>query len=182
MRVDRTSTDWYFDDSRGVGGLARPDGLDTLDGIIGLDVPDALDDLGGLDDPDDPDDAGDDGPVAEVDPPDLDVLAGCGPRERARVIDRYVRGELARVLRVPPDSIDTTGRPMNSLGVGSVNGLELQRRMESALRVSVNLQRLLRANSAAELVDCLAGQLGPEDDPHRSHASGPVGTGPTGPA
>ncbi|MEU9240768.1 acyl carrier protein [Streptomyces sp. NPDC048385] len=105
--------------------------------------------------------------IVEVVPPSLTHLASVGLAERTRLIDAYVRGELARVLRVAPESIDTVGRPMNSLGIGSITGLELQRRMEAALRVDVNLNRLLRANSAAELVDCLAGQLGPEDSPHK---------------
>ncbi|MEU2619739.1 acyl carrier protein [Streptomyces sp. NPDC007157] len=110
--------------------------------------------------------------IVEVVPPSLVHLASVGLAERTRIIDAYVRGELARVLRVSPESIDTVGRPMNSLGIGSINGLELQRRMEAALRVDVNLNRLLRANSAAELVECLAGQLGPEDSPHKHAGKG----------
>jgi hypothetical protein len=97
---------------------------------------------------------------AEVPPPDLRALAAAGLGERTRILDRYVCQELGRVLGMPPEQIDTTGRPMNSLGVGSVNGLELRRRLETALRVDVDLSRLLLANSAAELVACLAGQLG----------------------
>lgn len=92
--------------------------------------------------------------------PDLEALASADLAERTRVMDLYVRHELALVLGVPPDAIDTTGRPMGSLGVGSISGLVLQSRMEAALRVEVNLQRLLLANSAAELIDCLAKQLG----------------------
>ncbi|KAB1143997.1 hypothetical protein F7R91_24070 [Streptomyces luteolifulvus] len=109
----------------------------------------------------------------EVVPPSLSRLAASDLAERTRLIDEYVRAELARVLRVDPHSIDTVGRPMNSLGIGSISGLELQRRMEAVLHVDVNLNMLLRANSAAELVDCLAGQLGPEDSPHK-HARGHV--------
>lgn len=105
--------------------------------------------------------------VVEVVPPSLAQLAACDLAERTRLIDAYVRAELARVLRVEPHTIDTEGRPMNSLGIGSITGLELQRRMEAVLQVDVNLNMLLRANSAAELVDCLAGQLGPEDSPHK---------------
>ncbi|GAA3302646.1 acyl carrier protein [Streptomyces cinereospinus] len=110
--------------------------------------------------------------VVEVDPPDPAHLAACDEPERVRLIDAYVRAELARVLRVPPHTIDTEGRPMNSLGIGSINGLELQRRMETALSLDVNLNMLLRANSAAELIACLSGQLGPEDDPHKHGGQG----------
>lgn len=144
MIMDQTTKNWIFDD------------LDAFDEFDDLDYEFERDH------------------VVEVVPPSLAHLASCGLTERTRLIDEYVRAELARVLRVSPDSIDTVGRPMNSLGIGSINGLELQRRMEAVLKVDVNLNRLLRANSAAELVACLAGQLGPEDSPHK-HAGRAAG-------
>ncbi|RKN62043.1 hypothetical protein D7231_31435 [Streptomyces klenkii] len=163
--------------------------LDTL----GLDALDALDlsafdiapgdglgdgffddgDFAGFDDLAGPDGTVDGAP--EVIPPDLRLLAVTGLAKRRELLETYVRQELGRALRVPPHTIDTTGRPMNSLGVGSIMGLELQRRMEDALKVEVDLQRLLRANSAAELIDCLAGQLGDdEDNAHRRAAHRPL--------
>ncbi|MEU8545401.1 acyl carrier protein [Streptomyces roseoverticillatus] len=130
------------------------------------------------------DDYADDGPGSagalasgpDVVAPDPAALAAVGLDERTALLDAYVRGELGRVLHVAPGSIDVAGRTMNSLGVGSINGLELQARMEAALGLEVDLQRLLRANSAAELIDCLAGQLGPEDSPHKSAARRGTGT------
>ncbi|WKU44923.1 acyl carrier protein [Streptomyces sp. VNUA116] len=129
------------------------------------------------------DDYDDDLPPAAAEAPEQDVvapdpagLAAVGLDERTALLDAYVRGELGRVLHVAPGSIDVAGRTMNSLGVGSINGLELQARMEAALGIDVDLQRLLRANSAAELIDCLAGQLGPEDSPHKSAARRSTGT------
>ncbi len=107
---------------------------------------------------------------AHVGVPDLVALAAAAPAERTRMLDTYVRQELGRVLGIAPDLVDTTGRPMNSLGIGSIAGLELQYRMEAALRVELNLQMLLLANSAAELIDCLAGQFGGTRTP-RYHGS-----------
>jgi hypothetical protein len=107
-------------------------------------------------------------PAAEVSVPDRAALAAADHGERTTVLDTYVRQELGRVLGIPPRSVDTTSRPMNSLGIGSIAGLELQRRMEAALQVELNLQMLLLANSAAELVDCLADQLATVRIPHRS--------------
>ncbi|WP_424893586.1 acyl carrier protein [Streptomyces sp. XH2] len=127
-------------------------------------------DLDLADDYDDLPPAGAGAPGQDVVAPDPADLAAVGLDERTALLDAYVRGELGRVLHVAPGSIDVAGRTMNSLGVGSINGLELQARMESALGIEVDLQRLLRANSAAELIDCLAGQLGPEDSPHKSAA------------
>ncbi|MFC9932110.1 acyl carrier protein [Streptomyces sp. NPDC127190] len=80
---------------------------------------------------------------------------------RRRFLDRYVRREIGHVLGLAPHRIDTTGRTMYSLGIGSIAGLELQCRLEAGLGVAVDLQRLLRANSAAELIDCLTKQLAP---------------------
>ncbi|MFJ9982337.1 acyl carrier protein [Streptomyces cyaneofuscatus] len=107
---------------------------------------------------------------AHVGVPDLVALAAAVPAERTRMLDTYVRQELGRVLGIAPHLVDTTGRPMNSLGIGSIAGLELQYRMEAALRVELNLQMLLLANSAAELIDCLAGQSGGTRTP-RCHGS-----------
>ncbi|MCX5203238.1 acyl carrier protein [Streptomyces sp. NBC_00237] len=111
--------------------------------------------------------------AAEVSVPDRAALAAADHGQRTTMLDTYVRQELGRVLGIPPQSVDTTNRPMSSLGVGSIAGLELQRQMETALQVELNLQMLLLANSAAELVDCLADQLAPVRIPHRS-ASGAV--------
>ncbi|CAL9619790.1 hypothetical protein SUDANB6_05836 [Streptomyces sp. enrichment culture] len=97
---------------------------------------------------------------AEVCVPDLVALSAAAPDERTRMLDAYVRQELGRVLRISPHLVDTTDRPMNSLGIGSIAGLELQYRIEAALHVDLNLQMLLLANSAAELIDCLAGRFG----------------------
>ncbi|MGW2013541.1 acyl carrier protein [Streptomyces sp. NPDC001927] len=106
--------------------------------------------------------------------PDLAALAAATPDERTGMLDTYVRQELGRILGIAPDLVDTTGRPMNSLGIGSIAGLELQYRLEDALRVELNLQMLLLANSAAELIDCLAGQLGGARTPHREASAVPA--------
>ncbi|MDW8805217.1 acyl carrier protein [Streptomyces scabiei] len=103
-----------------------------------------------------------DGDTVETTVPDVAVLHSVGLPERTAILDRYIRGELGRVLGIHPRHVDTTGRPMSCLGVGSISGMELQYRMEGALGVELNLQRLLLANSAQELIDCLAWQFGPE--------------------
>ncbi|WP_062705549.1 acyl carrier protein [Streptomyces regalis] len=107
--------------------------------------------------------------AGQVTVPDRAALATAGRAERTRMLDGYVRQELGWVLGIAPHLVDTTGRPMSSLGIGSIAGLELQHRMEAALHVELNLQMLLLANSAAELVDCLAGQLGPREEAAHRH-------------
>lgn len=102
----------------------------------------------------------------EVTLPGRAALAALSEEDRAWTIEQYVRQELGRVLGVAPQDVETSGRTMNSLGVGSVAGLQIQNRIEAALDVEVNLQMLLLANSAGEFIDCLAGQLGPGDSVH----------------
>lgn len=115
---------------------------------------------------------GHDAPPADV--PGRAELAGAGIEERTRMLDGYVRREIGRVLGIAPHQVDTTGRTMSSLGVGSIAGLELRCRMEAALDVELDLQMLLLANSAAELVDCLAGQLGPRTAARPSATADPA--------
>ncbi|WP_434598876.1 acyl carrier protein [Streptomyces sp. A5-4] len=127
-----------------------------------------------FDDWEEDDDAYEDLLGPEVTVPERWVLAALPERERTRIIEAYVRQELARVLRISADSVEISGRTMNGLGVGSVAGLQIQSRIEEALEVEVNLQMLLLANSAGELIDCLSGQLGPDDSPHTPHGRRPV--------
>ncbi|MGW7081663.1 acyl carrier protein [Streptomyces sp. NPDC054871] len=103
-----------------------------------------------------------DRPRTLVTVPDRAALATLGHDERRRALDTYVRQELGRLLGIDPHQVDTRAKTMNSLGVGSIAGMELQYRIESALHVQLNLQRVLLANSAAELIDCLTRQLGPD--------------------
>lgn len=103
-----------------------------------------------------------DRPRTLVTVPDRAALATLGYDERRRALDTYVRQELGRLLGIDPHQVDTQAKTMNSLGVGSIAGMELQYRIESTLHVQLNLQRVLLANSAAELIDCLTHQLGPD--------------------
>ncbi|WP_424217472.1 acyl carrier protein (plasmid) [Streptomyces sp. BI20] len=104
----------------------------------------------------------DDGETIHMTAPTPTALNAADLTTRTALLERYVREELGRVLALHPSEIDTTGRPMGCLGIGSITGIELQYRMEATLGVDLNLQRLLLANSAQELIDCLAWQFGAE--------------------
>jgi hypothetical protein len=103
-------------------------------------------------------DRAEDIPPVPVAAPDPAVLAEADDDELRSLLDDYVRKELGRVLRLDPEDVVTSGRPLVTLGVGSIMGLELQRRMQAGLLVEISLPRLLRAHSAADLVEYLAGQ------------------------
>jgi hypothetical protein len=113
----------------------------------------------------------------EVVAPDPELLLRIGLVERRQLLHGYVRAELGRVLGVPAHGIDTVGPSMKSLGVGSINGLELQRRMEAALGTDIDLRLLLRAENVDELIGRLADRLGPvAEPPRRTGRSGPLGS------
>ncbi|MGW3044482.1 acyltransferase domain-containing protein [Kitasatospora sp. NPDC001159] len=96
------------------------------------------------------------------------VLANAPLSERTEAVTAFLREQLGRVLRLPAARIDTA-RPLNSLGVDSIMGLELQRRLETALHTEVKVVRLLRGDSvedlAAELAARLTDQPADEDGP-----------------
>ncbi|UQX05472.1 acyl carrier protein [Streptomyces sp. RerS4] len=82
--------------------------------------------------------------------------------ERVRLLERYVRAELGRVLGIAPDLVDTTGRAMGCLGIGSISAIELQLRMRAALGVDVHLRHLLTDRSAQALIDFLVEEFTPD--------------------
>jgi len=78
------------------------------------------------------------------------ALAAAGPAERAALVEEYLRHEIARVLHTDPALVDT-GRPLHSVGIGSMMGVELQHRVQDALAVELDLPTVLRAGSTTEL-------------------------------
>ncbi|MFJ6379384.1 acyltransferase domain-containing protein [Kitasatospora sp. NPDC092039] len=86
------------------------------------------------------------------------ALASAPLPERTEAVTAFLREQLGRVLRLPAARIDTA-RPLNSLGVDSIMGLELQRRLETALRTEVKVVRLLRGDSVDDLAADLAARL-----------------------
>lgn len=78
--------------------------------------------------------------------------------ERERLIEDHVCKEIGHVLHCPPESIDRH-QTMTDLGIGSMIGLELQRRIAAALEVEPDLTFILRAANTATLAHYLDGLL-----------------------
>ncbi len=64
----------------------------------------------------------------------LSTLFEVAPADRAGVLEEHVRQTLGRILKVRPERIDPT-RPMGQLGLDSVMGLELVRRLSADLEM-----------------------------------------------
>ena len=81
------------------------------------------------------------------------------PAERQRLLEEYIRGRIARVLKLSPSLLDVQ-RPFNSLGLDSLAALELKNWIEEELQVQVPITAFLQepgiAQFAAQLLEQLA--------------------------
>ena len=81
------------------------------------------------------------------------------PAERQRLLEEYIRGRIARVLKLSPSRLDVQ-RPFNSLGLDSLAALELKNWIEEELQVQVPITAFLQepgiAQFAAQLLEQLA--------------------------
>jgi amino acid adenylation domain-containing protein len=80
----------------------------------------------------------------------LEDLAGLPPAERSGLLETALRSELARILRMSPARIPADA-PLTSLGLDSLNALELRHRLESALGIELPLAALLEGISLSQL-------------------------------
>ncbi|MEU6847322.1 acyl carrier protein [Streptomyces sp. NPDC046716] len=82
------------------------------------------------------------------------------PAERERLLEDLVRQEIGHVLDCPPTAVDRH-QTLTDLGVGSMIGLELQRRLAAALAVEPELTFILRAPDTGTLARYLDRLLTP---------------------
>jgi acyl carrier protein len=75
-------------------------------------------------------------PTAAGDPQLLAALRSGDRVQRSAKMRDYLRRELSRVLRMDPERIDDQA-PLNRLGLDSLMGLELRRRLEAGLGVAL---------------------------------------------
>ncbi|MFE9256597.1 molybdopterin cofactor-binding domain-containing protein [Streptomyces sp. NPDC006879] len=91
-------------------------------------------------------------PAAEVAAPAATELAAAEAAEKHRLVLDYLRRELSRLLDVAPENL-ALERTMVSIGIGSIAGLELQRRVQDTLGVTMGLKDILLAESTYALTD-----------------------------
>ncbi|MEV1026097.1 acyl carrier protein [Streptomyces sp. NPDC050264] len=78
------------------------------------------------------------------------AIRRAAPAERERLLEDHVCQEIGRVLHCPAEAVDRH-QTMTDLGVGSMIGLELQRRIAAALEVEPDLTFILRAADTGTL-------------------------------
>lgn len=100
-----------------------------------------------------------------------EAIASVAEGEKKRVLEAYVRNQLARVLGTAPEKLDAT-RPLNEVGLDSLMGVEVKNRLERDLAVSLPVGDLMQNPSIEKLVVSLAGRLGFSSDDAIAHGNG----------
>ncbi|MFG3282491.1 acyltransferase domain-containing protein [Streptomyces sp. NPDC048111] len=89
---------------------------------------------------------------------DLPALLAAEPATRVALLTERVRRATAAVLRTGFDRVPAD-RPLNRLGMDSVMGLELRRRLEKDCGVDIGLVRILRGATPTDVAEELAAEL-----------------------
>lgn len=87
----------------------------------------------------------------------LAALNEAGPAERKRLLGTFLAEQAGRVLRIPLDQIDPE-RPLTSLGLDSLMGLELRNRIEAGLGKPLSAALLFTHPNLSALASHLAGE------------------------
>lgn len=78
-----------------------------------------------------------------------ECLLAAGMDERAALLKTYLREQVARFLKIPPDF--DARRPLLELGLDSLSSVELKHRIETDLSVNLSLDVLLHGGSVESL-------------------------------
>ena len=111
-------------------------------------------------------------------------LAAASSAERLRLLEEYVRGEVAKVLHVEAAKL-AMAQPLNTLGLDSLMAIELRNQIRIATDLDVPVVRFLDGATVAALVQELAAGLGESSTGQRSvepqasapHAVWPLSSG-----
>ena len=90
----------------------------------------------------------------------LAQLSGRSPAEQQRIVVELIRGEIAAVLRYDSvDEIETTA-PFLELGLDSISGLQIRKRLAAATGMDLPIRMILEHPTPVELADHLLAELG----------------------
>jgi acyl carrier protein len=101
---------------------------------------------------------------ASGDPELLALLRSGDGAQRRQSMRDYLRREFGRVLRIDPARIDEHA-PLSRLGLDSLMGLELRRRLEAALGVALEATLVWTYPTVAAVGEYLCEQIAPPLEP-----------------
>jgi myxalamid-type polyketide synthase MxaD len=79
-------------------------------------------------------------------------ILGARLEQRSEMVDSYLAGEMALILKVPLSLVDRE-KPIVNMGFDSLMSIELKNRIETHLGVSVAMSRLIQSPTILELTD-----------------------------
>jgi NADPH:quinone reductase-like Zn-dependent oxidoreductase/acyl carrier protein len=88
----------------------------------------------------------------------LEKLIAVEPGKRKKVVEAFLKEQMAKVLRSSPDKIDMH-QPLTSLGIDSLMAVELKNRVESDLELAVPVTALLQGPTLSQLAAIVLDQL-----------------------
>jgi NADPH:quinone reductase-like Zn-dependent oxidoreductase/acyl carrier protein len=92
------------------------------------------------------------------------AILAAPPERRRTLMERFVRDQLARVLRADPARIASTA-PLKTLGLDSLTGLELRNRLESGTALKLSSTLIWTYSSVSALAEHLLGLIAPVEPP-----------------
>jgi aryl carrier-like protein len=87
------------------------------------------------------------------------ALEAAAPAARRELAEHYLRQQISRVLRMPPERLDSH-QSLNNLGIDSLMAVELRNHVQAHLGVMIPLAKLLQDPTIAQLSDVILQQLG----------------------
>ena len=88
-----------------------------------------------------------------------DTLLAATPEEQKRLMEQFVRSQVAEVVRINPAKIDIE-TPLKGLGIDSLMGLELRNRLEAAFGLTLSATLIWTYPDVAKLAGYLRSELG----------------------
>jgi len=99
----------------------------------------------------------------------LQQLQDAGQAEGLGLVQSYLKGKVAQVLRCDQSRLDMD-RPLNTLGMDSMMAVDLKNRVEKDTNVSLSIVALLQGTSAAQLALQITARLQGEGEAGNSEA------------
>jgi phthiocerol/phenolphthiocerol synthesis type-I polyketide synthase D len=87
-----------------------------------------------------------------------EAILAAQPAEREQLLQSYLRGQVAVVLKLPVSKVDLE-EPVNQLGIDSLMAVDLKKRVETDLRVVVRIASFLQGYSTGEIAGLLLDQI-----------------------
>jgi acyl carrier protein len=95
---------------------------------------------------------------------DPQAFVGVPPDDWQPILERQLREQAARVLRLSAAALDVE-QPLNNVGIDSLMAIELKNRIETDLGVTVPMVKFLEGPSVGDLAKCVADLLVPAIGP-----------------